>query len=222
MRWRHAVESAWTGKHSRRTGTMAPAGRGSLADRDARPCASFRRNFPAWLCNVPNSPATHPRSPASAARTRDRTVRRRRGSRVPKLGENRGEFSLRSGELREDECLQRRAAVDAGRRRARPPRGRAQAPHRGLARGHPPARRRSQRSQLRRRRHRRDPSGLPPVRTLPRRDRRHRRRQRPPTAWRHGPPRRPRRLALDQLRRTGQGRRRCPPAVPGRGPRRTP
>ena len=59
MRAQHAVKPEWTGRCRRRTRTVALACRGSLADRDTRPCDLFRRNYPAWDCFVPNSRTTH-------------------------------------------------------------------------------------------------------------------------------------------------------------------
>ena len=89
---------------------MASAGRRSLADRDARSPDLFCQDTPARPCNLPNSRTTHSRS-VPAAPARDRTVRCRQGSRVPKLGENREEIWPSTGELRGDKCLQRRSAA---------------------------------------------------------------------------------------------------------------
>ena len=100
------------GKCCRRTTAIAWAYRRSFANRDARPRDLFGRDFPAWVCNVPNSCTTHrrihPRTP-----TRGRNVWHRRGSRVPNLGENREGIVLRFGELPENGCLQRRRAASA-------------------------------------------------------------------------------------------------------------
>ena len=103
MRGRHAAKPAGARKRPPRRETIGSACRRSLAHRDAKPCDRFRREFPAR--RIPGT--------APAAPTQDRTVRRRRGSRVPKLGENRGEFALRVVEWREDGCLQRRAVASA-------------------------------------------------------------------------------------------------------------
>ncbi len=61
-----------------------------------------------------------------------------------------------------------------------------------------------------------------PARAFPRSDRRRRRRPRPCAAWHRARAPRPRRLALDRLRRAVQRRGRPQPPIPGRGPRRTP
>lgn len=61
----------------------------------------------------PQIPARRIAGSVPAAPTRDRTVKRRRGLRVPNFGENRQEFVLRFGELHEDGCLQRRPAASA-------------------------------------------------------------------------------------------------------------
>ncbi len=70
MRRRHAPKPAWIGERHRRTRTMAPACRGSFADREARPRGASRRGSPAWLFNVPSSRTAHPRSRARAVDAR--------------------------------------------------------------------------------------------------------------------------------------------------------
>lgn len=59
-----------------------------------------------------HSRTTHPRIRPRIA-TRNRNVRRCQELRVPNLGENWQEFLQRSGELREDGCLQRRPSGSA-------------------------------------------------------------------------------------------------------------
>ena len=85
MRGRHALKPAWTGKRRRRTRTIAPACRGSPADRDSRPRASSRRDCPAWACNVPDSRTTHPPAPMQ-----DLNVRRCQGIARPQPGGDSG------------------------------------------------------------------------------------------------------------------------------------
>ena len=106
MRGRHALKPAGTARRPRRTGAMASRCRRSFADRDTGPCDLLRRILPAWVCNVPDSPTTHPRIRLHRADARP-NCRALPGDRASptwgKIGKN-----FRFGELREDSCLQRR------------------------------------------------------------------------------------------------------------------
>ena len=55
MRGWHALKPVWIGRCRRRTRTNGIGMSRIFADRNARPCDLFRRDFPAWPCNVPNS-----------------------------------------------------------------------------------------------------------------------------------------------------------------------
>ena len=99
-------------------GTMASVCQRSFADRDARPCGSFRRAFPAWPCNIPSSRTRHPRIRTRAADARPDCMALPRIARPQPGGEP-------------------RRIVVAFRPKAR--RRRASAPPRGLRRLHHPA-----------------------------------------------------------------------------------
>ena len=112
MRGRHALKPAGTARRRRRTGAMASRCRRSFADRGTRPCDLLRRNLPAWVCNVPDSPTTHPRTRLHRANARA-NCRALPGDRASptwgKIGRN-----LRFDELREDGYLQPRPVASAG------------------------------------------------------------------------------------------------------------
>ena len=112
MRCPHALKPAWTARRRRQTGAMASQCRRSFADRDTGPCDLLRRDLPAWVCNVPDSPTTHPpiRLHRADARPNCRALPEDRAS--PTWGES-GRICV-LGELREDGYLQPRPAASAG------------------------------------------------------------------------------------------------------------
>ena len=76
------------------------------------PAACSGKTFPHGHATS-RTPARRIPGSVPAAPTRDRTVGRCRGLRAPNLGENREEFELGFGGVREDGCLQRRPAAPA-------------------------------------------------------------------------------------------------------------